>query len=119
MFPGKGPIPAPPAEDWPALEAAVKGFEAAWRRGGRPALDDYVPAGGPCCRLLIELAHLELELRLKAGEPARVEEYLTRYPELAGAAAVALELIAAEYELRRRGAPDLSPDEYLQRFPQY
>ena len=33
--------------------------------------------------LLVELVHVELELRLKAGEPARVEEYLRRYPELA------------------------------------
>src|SRR5262249_37418386 len=54
----------------------------------------------------------------KAGEQARVEEYLARYPELAGVA-TAVELIAAEHELRRRGEPHLSLDEYLQRFPQY
>jgi hypothetical protein len=63
--------------------------------------------------------HLELELRLKAGEAARAEEYLARYPELAGDSAAALDLIAAEHELRRRGEPDLSLNDYLRRFPQY
>src|SRR5205807_2895889 len=69
--------------------------------------------------LLIELVHIDLELRLKAGEAARAEEYLARYPELAGDRAAAVELIAAEHGLRRRSEPHLSPDEYWQRFPHY
>src|SRR6516162_11253762 len=101
MFPGDETVPTPPTEDWPALEAAVKRFEDTWRQGARPAIDAYVPAGGRCGRLLIELVHLELELRLKAGEAARTEEYLARYPEFAGDTAAALDVIAAEYELRR------------------
>src|SRR5262249_20001981 len=56
---------------------------------------------------------------LKAGEAARAEEYLARYPELAGDTAAALEVIAAEHKLRRRGEPDLSLHDYLRRFPQY
>ena len=43
MFPGDETVPTPPTEDWPALEAAVKRFENAWRQGARPAIDDYVP----------------------------------------------------------------------------
>src|SRR2546423_1240686 len=70
-------------------------------------------------RLRIELAHVELELRLKAGEAARAEEYLARYPELAADAAAALGLIVAEHGLRRRGEPELCLDDYLRRFPQY
>jgi hypothetical protein len=135
MLPGDECAPARPTEDWLALEAAVKRFEIAWRGGSLPAIDDYLPAlspplsttagemgsegAGPCGRLLIELVHLELELRLKAGEAARAEEYLSRFPELAGDTAAALELITAEHELRRRGEPDLSLDDYLRRFPQY
>jgi predicted ATPase len=119
MSPGDDSVPARPTEEWPALVAAVKRFEDTWRRGPRPAIDDYVPAGGPCGRLLIELVHLELELRLKAGEAARAEEYLARYPELVGDTAAALDLIAAEHDLRRRGEPDLSLDDYLRRFPEY
>src|SRR5262249_30136991 len=50
-------------------------------------------------------------------DPARVESYLERYPELAGNDAALVGLIAAEFELRRRGAPDVNVDEYLRRFP--
>ena len=32
--------------------------------------------------LLVELAHVDLEFRLKAGQAARVESYLDRYPLL-------------------------------------
>ena len=32
--------------------------------------------------LLIELVHVDLLFRLRAGEPAQVESYLERYPEL-------------------------------------
>jgi serine/threonine protein kinase/predicted ATPase len=117
-----GPEPDRPAAgvDWAALEDAVKRFELAWRQGLRPVLDDYVPtsAGSPPL-LLIELVHTELELRLKAGEEARVEEYLARYPQLAADRAAVVELIAAEYDLRRRNERGLSGEEYLERFPQY
>jgi serine/threonine protein kinase/predicted ATPase len=103
-----------------ALKDAVRRFENSWRQGPRPAIDDFLPAGDPLrCRVLIELVHIELELRLKAGEAARVEEYLARYPELTRDRAVALALIATEYELRRRRELGPSLDEYLQRFPQY
>ncbi len=110
----------PLAGDWLALKDSVKRFEHAWREGPRPRIDDYLPtADGLRGRLLIELVHIELELRLKAGEPARVEEYLSRYPELADNRVTALELIAAEGELRGRCEPTLGLDDYLQRFPQF
>src|SRR6516164_10211800 len=120
MLPATQPFPPPLAEDWSALKDAVRRFEHDWRQAPRPGIGDYLPAGGPLrCRVLIELVHIDLELRLKAGEAARVEEYLARYPELAGDRAVALALIAAEHELRRRRESGLTLDEYLQRFPQY
>jgi predicted ATPase len=120
MLPGSEPIPLPPAEDWLALKDAIKRFEKAWRQGPLPQIDDYLPADNPLrFRVLIELVHIELELRLKAGETARVEEYLARYPELTADHAVTIELITAEYELRRRRERDLALHDYLQRFPQY
>lgn len=107
-------------QDWSALKDAVKRFENAWRNGARPAIDDYLPTRAHVpSRALIELVHIDLELRLKAGEAARVEEYLVRYPELVGDRAVAFELIAAERDLRRRREPNLAIDDYLQRFPEY
>lgn len=120
MLPGPKTAAAPLCEDWPALKDAVKRFERAWRQPQRPAIDDYLPSGDPLrARVLIELVHIDLELRLKAGEPARVEDYVARYPELAADRAVVLELIAAEQELRRRREPGLPLDDYLRRFPQY
>jgi hypothetical protein len=67
------------------LAEILEPFENAWQRGQRPAIADYLPAGGPQRRAaLVELVHVDLERRLKAGEAIRVEVYLERYPELAG-----------------------------------
>src|SRR4051794_32801692 len=60
--------------DWGRLEQVVERFEEAWQRGERPALDDYLTAAEVEPRqLVLELAHADLECRLKSGEPARVE----------------------------------------------
>ena len=69
--------------------------------------------------LLIELVHTELEFRLKSEEAARVEEYLARYPELAGDRTAVVGLLAAEYGLRKRVEPDARLDEYVERFPSF
>ena len=108
---------SPRGEDSSWLDSAVKRFERAWRQQPRPAIEDYLPAGERRRPVLVELVHIDLELRLKAAEAARVEEYLHRCPELAGDRATALELIGVEYELRRRGDPCLALDEYRGRFP--
>jgi predicted ATPase len=103
-----------------ALKDAVRRFDNGWRQQPRPGIEDFLPAGEPLRRrVLIELVHIDLELRLKTGEAARVEEYLARYPELAGDRAVTLALIVAEHEWRLRRESGLTLDEYLQRFPQY
>jgi predicted ATPase len=120
MLPRPEPVASPLTEDWLALKDAVRRFENAWHQEPRPVIDDYLPAGDPLhFRVLIELVHIDLELRLKAGEAARVEEYLARYPELAGDRTVSLELIAAEHQLRGRRESGLSFDEYRERFPRY
>lgn len=114
------PVDTPPDEDWRALKDVVKRFEMAWRERPRPELDDYLATVEPQrSRVLMELVHIDLELRLKAGDAARVEEYLARYPELRCDQAAAVELIAAEYALRRRLETGLALDEYLERFPQH
>jgi predicted ATPase len=108
------------AEDWSALKDAVKRFEHAWQQSPRPGLDGFLPADNALrLHVLIELVHIDLELRLKAEDPARVEEYLARYPELARDQAGVIELIVAEHDLRRRREPGLDLSEYLRRFPQY
>jgi WD40 repeat protein len=115
-----GAAPSLPPEAWERLERILERFAHAWQRGERPALEDYLAEAQAERRgLLIELVHEDLDYRLKAGEAARVEAYLDRYPELRAEGSVALDLIAAEYALRRRREPDLTTEEYLGRFPEF
>jgi len=108
------------SEEWRTLKEGVKRFEDAWRNEKRPSIDAYLPADDSMRRLmLIELVHIDLELRLKAGERARIEDYLSAYQTLANDRAAILDLVAAEHHLRRRSEPGLSAEEYSQRFPQY
>jgi tetratricopeptide (TPR) repeat protein len=100
------------------LEHCIARFEAAWRDGQAPALEEFLPpAAEGRTQALVEFIHTDLEYRLRAGEAVRVERYLERYPELAADRTMVLDLIAAEYEQRRRL---LGPtvEEYLQRFPE-
>src|SRR5262245_40502895 len=101
-------------------EGIIKRFEQAWLGTTRPDLAGYLPTAGPANpRLLVELVHIDLDFRLRRGESARVEDYLQRYPVLAGDRAVLLELLAAEYVLRCCWQTGPAPEEYLQRFPGY
>jgi WD40 repeat protein len=102
------------------LVRIVDQFETAYRRGQAPAIEDYLPDTDSLrTAVLVELANVHLEFRLKAGESACVEDYLQRYPELAEDPEAVLELIATEYRCRRRRQPDLPITEYQQRFPAY
>src|SRR4051812_17747801 len=108
------------SDEWVVREQVLRRFEGAWRRGPRPVLEDYLPTDSRQRRaVLLELVHTDLEYRLKDGEPARVEEYLIRFPELKYDPAAELELITAELELRRRREPGLAIDEFLARFPHH
>jgi serine/threonine protein kinase len=101
------------------FEDVVRRFEDSWHGPSRPEIAAYLPTGAGRTRLLTELVQVDLEYRLRAGEAARVEEYLACYPELAGDRAVMLELIAAEHGLRLRREPGLAVGEFLRRFPGY
>src|SRR5688572_8862477 len=100
-------------------------FEEAWRGPARPDLRAYLPAAAPDRGLLFELIHIDLDFRLRLGERARVEDYLTRFPELEHDRAGLVDLIAAEYALRRcwgtagPQAESIRVEEYLSRFPRY
>ena len=105
---------------WHQLDEIVTHFEDAWQNGPPPSIAAYLQeASVDLPTLRAELAHVDLECRLKTGEVIRVESYFERYPELASDRTRAVELIAAEYKLRRRREPELTADEFLQRFPQY
>jgi serine/threonine protein kinase len=111
---------ATPSESaWDEFENVIRRFEEAWQGRARPEITAYLTADAGRTRLLTELVHVDLEYRLRAGETARVEDYLARYPELADDRDIVLELIVAEHGFRRRREPGLTLSDLLLRFPQY
>ncbi len=103
------------------LDRSIREFEAGWASGPRPTIEGALEGSGTVRqRLLVELAHAEVEFRLKAGEAARVEEYLSRFPELGGDREVILDLIRTERAFRSRTEPGQGPTpaEYSARFPE-
>lgn len=79
-FPSKS---LPPAVGLKVNEVCDR-FEAAWRGGKRPRVEDYVrdtpePVLSP---LLLELVHLEMEYRRLHGEDSHWDEYRSRFPSL-------------------------------------
>jgi hypothetical protein len=100
-----------------ALEAVLDRFEQAWQSGTPPCIDDFLTETSVNSRvLLVELVRTDLEHRLKAGQPARVEDYLARFPELETAADDVIELIVAEYRFRDRLGQRPAVEDYLRRF---
>src|SRR5262245_8739125 len=94
--------------DWDRLEPIIRRFESAWQAGARPTIEEYLPAAqAERQAVLVELAHADLEGRLKRGEAACAADYLQRFPELAVNPDAALALIVTEYELRQRQEPAL------------
>ena len=64
------------------MEQACDRFEAAWKAGERPVLDDFLsaipPEGRPA--LFRDLLALELVYRRRGGERPEPEEYRARFP---------------------------------------
>ncbi len=120
MTTAEGPSDRPATETWLRVDRIAHRFDDAWQTGPEPDIDGFLPESGPDrLPVLTELAHIDLERRLKAGQAARAEDYLRQYAELREAQDAAVELIAAEYALRRRLDPDCDVGEYLRRFPEY
>jgi hypothetical protein len=114
--PVSGPLPATVSR----REGLLHSFEAAWQRGERPQIDGLLtPTDASDSGLLFDLIGMDLEYRLKAGEVARVEDYLRRYPTLKEGGPRLLEIIVREFTCRRALRPSLMAAEYLRRFPQH
>jgi hypothetical protein len=73
------------------VDAACDRFEAEWRAGRAPRIEDVLAAAPEAERpaLLRELLPLELELRRGDGEGAGLSEYLARFADHPEAVAVA------------------------------
>jgi eukaryotic-like serine/threonine-protein kinase len=102
------------------VDKLLRAFETAWRTESPPRLDDFLPKDGSERQAVLpELVLLDLEFRLKRGEPVRVDAYLTAYPELARRRQTVLELLVTEFELRKRLDSGVQAEDYLTRFPEY
>jgi WD40 repeat protein len=99
---------------WTRLEEIIRRFEEEWKADRRPTIEDYLPHDpGERRATLVELVHLDLEYRWKAGEATSAESYLSRYPELADDSEVSLELTETVQNLQRRFTsvtPPIFPD---------
>jgi tetratricopeptide (TPR) repeat protein len=107
------------AQQQDRLAEIVARFEHDRQQGNRPPLEEYLP-DEPVLRdaALRELIRADLEFRIEAGEPARVEIYLERYPELARQTAFLVNLVVRECRLRQRQEAGVCVAHYLERFPQ-
>jgi hypothetical protein len=106
-------------DGWSIVRRPVARFEAAWRRGEAPNIDDYLAeAGAHRGEVVVELVHADLEFRLRSGQTARVEDYQSRVPEeLARDRDSLIELIVTEWSIRMRTDGVLDDREYQARFP--
>src|SRR5262249_43649702 len=116
---------ATPAQDRPVraspreVERWVRRFEAAWKAGKRPNLENFLPPEANLrAEVLVELFHIDMEFRFDDGDDVRIETYFHRHPTLTSNRSTALDLIAAEFEHRQRLAGP-TVEEYLDRFPEY
>ncbi len=102
---------------WLECEDVIRQFESAWGGKVRPDLTTFLPTDKPYpLRLLVELVHVDLEFRIRAGEDAQVEVYLQRFPELSESS-ILLDLIASEIRLRSQHVQPPPLAEYERRFP--
>ena len=115
------PNQSSPGDDktFTSVEAVVAHYVAAWRAGLAPDMDDFLPSPDqPHRRVLLEkLVAADLTERLRAGEAARLEDYIGRFPELGEADDLPFELIVAEYHARRNRGEAVGLQEYARRFP--
>jgi WD40 repeat protein/tetratricopeptide (TPR) repeat protein/predicted Ser/Thr protein kinase len=84
------------------IEQACDAFEAAWRSGHTPRMEDFLPrvAADYRGRLFAGLLEIELEVQRQGGQPVDPDAYRTRFPEF-GAEIEAL--LAASASARTRG----------------
>jgi serine/threonine protein kinase len=69
------------------VNQACDRFEAAWRSGEPPAIEDHAAGweGAARAALLRELVPLDADYRRSRGEPVSPDDYLGRFPELSAA----------------------------------
>jgi len=103
------------AEQLAEFERIVARFEEEWFAGKRPEIEPFLVDDVELRPVLLaELVRVDFEFRRKAGEVCRFEDYLARFPELAGDESLVNSLAAAAVRREspdvRRGSPDPAED---------
>jgi serine/threonine-protein kinase len=108
------------------IDHVLERFEQSWQKGPPPRIEEFLPPATAANRtawyeLLGALIKIDLDRRCRqpGSDPARVESYLQRWPELANFPELVVNLVWAEYESRSLWAQRPAHAEYLSRFPQH
>jgi hypothetical protein len=100
------------------VERLVNRFEDDWQAGRAPSIDAYLlECPEQCDALLIELALVDLEVRIKRGDATCTEQYIQKFPRLEVIPGAVLALAVREFELRERLGARADVGEYCRRFP--
>lgn len=112
-------LPDLPPAAWRILEERVEAFEAAWARGERPRIRDYLLDGDDPTRgqLLIELLHTDLEFRI--NQETLIDDYRDQFPELADRPDVLSALCRSEGRILKklRGRGPTAANRTARQFP--
>jgi len=100
---------------------ALRHFAAAWDRGDRPPVLEYLGSSSRADRaaLAADLIRVDLERRSQLGEEVCVDTYLRDVPELRDADVELVALILDEYSIRTESGEVVAIDEYARRFPEH
>jgi serine/threonine protein kinase/tetratricopeptide (TPR) repeat protein len=103
---------------WRDLDPFVEVYEKCLVHDGQANLADYLPAPDhPFYRAVLrELVRADLEHHWGSGRPTRVEDYLTRFPDLRQDLESLREIAFEEYRLRRQAGENVPAAEYRDRF---
>ncbi len=100
------------------MTAVIDAYEGALRSNLDPNLEDYLPASGADrTSMLVELLHVDLELRLRRGQPASVQEYAKRYPDLLPRKRDMLNLLQKEIQWQNKLGNNPEISDYISHFP--
>jgi WD40 repeat protein len=114
------PRPEQALEQALAVDRLCEDFERAHLRGEAPPLCAFLERAGAARRVaLVELIRIDLDYRLRAGSPARLERYLEEFPELLRHPGAVVALAWSECRSRREREPRLDAVEYRRRFPEF
>lgn len=98
---------------------AIEAFEARWRQGDAPALEDFwsnEQASAESVATLAALVKADLRGRFARGETPAVAEYLERFPRLREADERVVSLVYEEYCLREEQGESLDAEGFCNQY---